>query len=130
MFSVIGELIEESFKRVIFHAVVGNEVTSSNDELLFLCFRYVDSNKDIRESFLEFAYIERILGFGVSKAILNIIGISSKWCKLNFGPLRGQVKSREETIFLLFILISWHNWQEATWATLLDNDLDLLLPFK
>ena len=24
----------------------------------------------------------------------------------------------------------WHNWQENTWTILLDNDLDLLLPFK
>ena len=37
---------------------------------------------------------------------------------------------RKETIFLLFIQIFRNNWQEATWATLLDNDLDLLLPFK
>ena len=26
--------------------------------------------------------------------------------------------------------ISWNNWQETTWAILLDNYLDLLLPFK
>ena len=49
---------------------------------------------------------------------------------LNFGPLRGQVKDRyDEIIFLLFIQISWNNWQETTWVTLLNNDLDLLLPF-
>ena len=33
-------------------------------------------------------------------------------------------------MFLLFIQISWNYWQETTWATLLDNDLDLLLPLK
>ena len=33
-------------------------------------------------------------------------------------------------MFLLFIQISWNNWQEMTWATLLDNDLDLLLLFQ
>ena len=34
-------------------------------------------------------------------------------------------------MFLLFIQISWNNWQEMTWATLdVDNDLDLSLPFK
>ena len=34
-------------------------------------------------------------------------------------------------MFLLFIQISWNYSQEITWATLdVDNDLDLLLPFK
>ena len=32
--------------------------------------------------------------FGVSTAIVNIIDIFHRRCKLNFGPLRGQVKSR------------------------------------
>ena len=36
----------------------------------------------------------KIPNFGVSTAILNIIDVSRGWCKLNFGPLRGQVKSR------------------------------------
>ena len=36
----------------------------------------------------------------------------------------------EKTIFLPFMHISWHDWQETTLATLLDDDLDLLLPFK
>ena len=31
--------------------------------------------------------------FGVSTAILNTIDISRGWCKLNFGPLQGQVKA-------------------------------------
>ena len=34
-------------------------------------------------------------------------------------------------MFLLFIQISWNNWQEITWATRdLDNHLDLSLPFN
>ena len=33
-------------------------------------------------------------------------------------------------MFLLFIQISWNNWQEMTWATLVGNDLDFSLPFK
>ena len=35
-----------------------------------------------------------ILDFGVSAAILITIDFSCRWCKLNFGPLRGQVNSR------------------------------------
>ena len=37
---------------------------------------------------------------------------------------------REETIFLLNIQISWNIWKETISTTLLDNDLDLLSPFK
>ena len=37
---------------------------------------------------------------------------------------------RGETIFLLFVQISWNNLLEATWKTLLETDLDLLLHFK
>ena len=33
------------------------------------------------------------LDFGVSTAILNTTHISRRWCKLNFGPLWGHVKS-------------------------------------
>ena len=44
--------------------------------------------------------------------------------------MRDQVKPRhfsdkdrrKGTVFLLFIQISWNNWQETTWTTLLDND--------
>ena len=38
--------------------------------------------------------------YGVTTAILNIIDISRRLCKLNFGPLQGHVKSchfRQET---------------------------------
>ena len=69
---------------------------------------------------------------------LNTTNISHRWCKLNFGPLRSHVKSHHfpERIdvriqyFYFFVQISGNNWQETTWKTLLDNDLDLLLPFK
>ena len=30
---------------------------------------------------------------------------------------------QEETIFYFFMKISWNNWQEMTWTTLLNNDL-------
>ena len=36
-----------------------------------------------------------IPNFGVTTAILNTIDISRSWCKLNFGPLRGQAKSHD-----------------------------------
>ena len=48
--------------------------------------------------------------FGVSTAILDTTDIFRRWCKLNFGPLRSHVKSRDfperidgrRQLFLLF----------------------------
>ena len=42
--------------------------------------------------------------------------------------LKGQ--TRGDIYFYFFIQISWDNWQEMSWATILDNDLGLLLHFK
>ena len=50
---------------------MGDGVSSSNDEVLSLCFRYVNSNKDLRESFLEFADIERIIDLHTAQEILK-----------------------------------------------------------
>ena len=68
--------------------------------------------------------------FPVSTTILNTIDISCRPCKLNSREtklnhtfsMKGQ--TREDNIF------TFYTWQEATWTTLFDNDLDLLLPFK
>ena len=57
--------------------------------------------------------------FGVSTAIVNTIYIFRRWYKLNFGPLQVQVRPhhfsdkdrRKNTIFLIFIQMSWNNWQ-------------------
>ena len=38
--------------------------------------------------------VYRLPNLGVSIAILNSVDIFRGWCKLNFGPMRGQVKSR------------------------------------
>ena len=77
--------------------------------------------------------------FGVSRAILNPVENFRWWCKLNFGLLRGHVKScqftaillkgyyaRRQYFFILFKGISWNNWLGST----LNSDLNLLLPFK
>ena len=43
----------------------------------------------------------RIPDFGVSTAILNPVETFRRWCKLNFGLLRGHVKSHHFTAILL-----------------------------
>ena len=82
----------------------------------------------------------RIPNLGVSMAILNTIARHFSCCKLNFGPLQGQIKSchfpertekRGDNIstFYIVIHISWNNFS-GWFSSLLDNDLDFLLHFK
>ena len=37
-------------------------LTATNDEIMSVCIRFVDKNKQIREEFLEFIGLERITG--------------------------------------------------------------------
>ena len=53
-----------------FRAVMADEVTSMNDELLSICFRYVDGQKDIREVFLQFLELEQITESHIDAALL------------------------------------------------------------
>ena len=47
------ELIEE-ITRAKFFSIMAEEVTTHNEEMLPICFRYVNQNGKIREVFLEF----------------------------------------------------------------------------
>ena len=71
---ILQKLIIGENKTAGFHSVMSDEVTSSNDEVLSICFRYIDSNKDIREVFLEFAEFERIARSHTGACILNFYG--------------------------------------------------------
>ena len=50
-----------------------DEFTVSNDEVVSMCFRYVDSKKDIQEVFSEFFDVERISGTVIGKEMLNVL---------------------------------------------------------
>ena len=88
MIDVIGintiqqHLINE-IKDAKFHAVMVDEVTSMNNEILSVCFRYVDGQKDVREVFLQFLDLERIAGSHIGAALLSFYkssGIDIKQC--------------------------------------------------
>ena len=59
-----NELIQckllEEIKKSKIHAIFADEIKSSNDEIISICFRYVDENLNIREVFIEFVAFERI----------------------------------------------------------------------
>ena len=46
------ELIEE-ITRAKFFSIMADEVTTHNEEMLSICFRYVNQNGETREVFLE-----------------------------------------------------------------------------
>ena len=73
---VIGTIIIKSdiideIKQAKFHTVSLDEVTSSNGQLMSVCFRYVDKNHNIPEAFLEFVSLERITGEHIGTALLE-----------------------------------------------------------
>ena len=78
------QLINE-IKDARFHTVMADEVTSMNDELLRICFRYVDGQKDIREVFLQFIKLERITGSHIGAALLSFYKSSG----IHFQKCRG-----------------------------------------
>ena len=64
---------------------MADEVTSMNDELLSICFRYVDGQKDIREVFSQFIKLERITGSHIGAALLSFYKSSGTEIKQRRG---------------------------------------------
>ena len=76
MFNIIGiQMIQkkliEMIKKTRFHALIRDEVTSYNNEVLSSCFCFVCSHKDKRESSLDFAELEHIPGSCIAQEILR-----------------------------------------------------------
>ena len=69
---ILSDLISE-IKGAKLYSIMADEVTSHNTEQLPLCVRFVDSESNIREEFLQFAQVARITGIHLSKAILDIL---------------------------------------------------------
>ena len=69
--SIIQKRFIEEIKGAQYHSVLADEVTSSNDEILSICMRYVNKEKQIREVFLDFLSLERITGECIGQTILK-----------------------------------------------------------
>ena len=75
MINVIGILmvqasIIQEIKEAGFHSVMVDEVTSFNQEMMSVCFHFVDKAKNIREEFLDFVDVERIRADVLANALL------------------------------------------------------------
>ena len=89
LIEIIGKrIIQKQFKEEIkdaqYHSVLVDEVTNSNNEILSICIRYVNKEKQVREVFLDFLSLERITGECIGQTILNFYeekGISIRDCR-------------------------------------------------
>ena len=77
MIEVISGLVMENLldeiKDARFYSIMADEVTSHSQEQLALCFRFVDSQSNIREEFLAFIKLSVITGKAIAKAIIDWI---------------------------------------------------------
>ena len=66
------------------HSISADEVTSSNNEILSICLRYVNQKVEICEVFKMFVQLQRITGECIGKALLKFYedaGINVAECK-------------------------------------------------
>ena len=68
---IIQKKFIEEIKDAQYHSVLADEVTNSNNEILSICIRYVNKEKQIREVFLDFLSLERITGECIGQTILK-----------------------------------------------------------
>ena len=71
-YNIIQRDILEEIRKAGFHANMADEASSFNEEIMSLCFRFVDKDQNIREEFLDFISAHRTDG----KALFG--GISAK----------------------------------------------------
>ena len=86
------------------------------DELLFILFDYI--TKFWHKGIFKFGIISQIFSARGASWTLDLCE-----ARLNHAiSLKGWTQGDN---IQLFIQISWNNWQQTTWATILNNDLDL-----
>ena len=52
----------EEIKDALYHSVLADEVTSSNDEILSICMHYVNKEQQLQQVLSDFLSFERITG--------------------------------------------------------------------
>ena len=85
-FQIIQKKILGEVRQARFFAIMVDEVTSHNKELMPLCIRFVDEQKDIREEFIQFSTLVRVTGEAIAAQICNdLAGLD-----LDVKNIRGQ----------------------------------------
>ena len=86
IYTIQSELLGQ-IKRTKFFSNMVDEVTTHNEEMLSICFRYLDQHEEIRELFLEFLEYERITG----SEIRNTISIVFEKKRIYIKKLKGSL---------------------------------------
>ena len=73
-------------RKANFFSIMVDEVTSHNTEVMPLCIRFVDSDKHIREEFIQFSTLVRVTGEAIATQICSDL----KKLDLNIKNIRGQ----------------------------------------
>ena len=69
--NIIQATLLEGVKRAGMQSISADEVTSSDDEILSICMRYLDESQNIREVFIGFFNFGRIAGEHIGEPILK-----------------------------------------------------------
>ena len=102
---IIQERFIEIIKHAQYHFFLADEVNSSNDEILWVCMRYVNKEKQIRELLLDFLSLEKITGECIGQTRLkfyeeNDINILDFWRQYYDGaPTMQSLKKELQAIF-------------------------------
>ena len=83
---IIQKAIIDEVKNARYFAIMVDEVTSHNKELMPLCIRFVDERKNIREEFVQFSPLVRVTGEAIASQIISDL----KCLGLDVKNIRGQ----------------------------------------
>ena len=83
---IIQQSLVQEVREATFFTIMVDEVTSHNNEVMPLCVRFIDRERNIREEFLQFSTLTRTTGEAFSKEICE----SLEALGLDIKNLRGQ----------------------------------------
>ena len=91
LIDIIGKKIIQSdivreIQKAICYSIMIDEVTSHNKEIMPVCIRFVDKNKNIREEFLQFTQLTRVTGEAIAKQLFSDL----KDLNIDIKKIRGQ----------------------------------------
>lgn len=84
--NIIQSDIVKEIQRAACYSIMIDEVTSHNREMMPVCIRFVDKNKNIREEFLQFTQLTRVTGEAIAKQLFSDL----KDLNIDVKKIRGQ----------------------------------------
>ncbi|XP_065658132.1 uncharacterized protein LOC136082646 [Hydra vulgaris] len=79
-----NERLMNEIKAANYHSISAGELTTTNQQILSLCMKYVNRKKEIREVFLDFLNLDRIIGKHIGESLMKFFcksGIDLSSCK-------------------------------------------------